>query len=190
MRQPTPTSVAPHSLDGTTSIIVYISIDCTNLVKKKRQYPWPRLSRCPGCGGVRVWGHGYVLRYFDDHPEGLYLKRYRCADCGGVHTARPDTHYRGFWASIACILDSLLEKALHNSWCSTCSRQRQQYWWRGFVKQASRRSNRQGDSLTLLFTLMSQSIILATHSLEYCEIQSVPETAHLIFAVTPPTEYG
>jgi hypothetical protein len=131
-----------------------------------------------------------VQRYFDEYPDGLYLKRYRCADCGGVHTARPDTHYRGFWASIARILDSLLEKALHNSWCATCSRQRQQYWWRGFVKQASRQHNPQEDSLTLLFTLLSHGIIPATHSFEYCEMKLLPHATHPIFAVTPPTEYG
>jgi hypothetical protein len=107
-----------------------------------------------------------------------------------VHTVRQETHYRGFWASIASILDSLLEKALYNRWLKGFSRQRQQYWWRGFVKQGSRQRNLQGDSLAVLFKLVSQGIILSTHSSEYCEIKPFRVPTHLIFAVTPPTEYG
>jgi len=169
---------------------VYISIDFNKLEEKKKEYPWERLGRCPSCGVTRVWGHGYVLRYFDGYEAGVWLKRYRCAECRAVHTARPGTHYRGFWASIASILDSLLEKALYNRWLKGFSRQRQQYWWRGFVKQGSRQRNLQGDSLAVLFKLVSQGIILSTHSSEYCEIKPFRVPTHLIFAVTPPTEYG
>jgi hypothetical protein len=169
---------------------VYISIDFNKLGEKKKEYPWERLGRCPSCKGPRVWGHGYVLRYFDSYEEGVWLKRYRCAECRAVHTVRPETHYRGFWVSIASILDSLLEKALYNRWLSRYSRQRQQYWWRGFVKQASRKRNPQGDPLAVLFTLLSQGIILSTHSSEYCEIRPFRVPTHLIFAVTAATGYG
>jgi hypothetical protein len=131
-----------------------------------------------------------VLRYFDGYEEGLWLKRYRCADCTAVHTVRPQSHYRGFWASIASILDSLFEKALHKRWCSALSRQRQQYWWRGFVKQSSRQYNPQEEFLLLLFKLISQGIILSTHSSKYCEIKPFRVAPYLIFAVTAATDYG
>lgn len=166
--------MTPVTLDPirwTHTIIIYISININELEEKKKDYPWARLGRCPSCVSTRVWGHGYVRRYFDGNAQGLWLKRYRCADCGAVHTARPQSHYRGFWASITSILDSLFERVLHNRWCSVLSRQRQQYWWRGFVKQASRQCNPQEDSLALLFKLISQRIILSTHSSEYFEIK-------------------
>ena len=180
----------PRSNRWTHAIIVYISIDFNKLEEKKKEYPWPRLGRCPSCKGTRVWGHGYVLRYFDGHEAGVWLKRYRCPECRAVHTVRPETHYRGFWASIARILDSLLEKATSNQWLKGSSRQRQQYWWRGFVKQASRKRNPQGDPLAVLFKLVSQGIILSTHSSKYFEIKPFRVGTYRIFAVTPPTEYG
>jgi hypothetical protein len=107
-----------------------------------------------------------------------------------VHTVRPQTYYRGFWASIASILESLVERALGNRWCPTLSRQRQQYWWRGFVKQASRQSNLQGDPVAIFFTLLSQGIIPSTHSSTYCEIKPFGIGTYRSFAVTPPMEYG
>lgn len=180
----------PASNRWTHAIIVYISIDFNKLEEEKKDYPWEKLGQCPSCGGPRVWGHGYVLRFFDGYEAGVWLKRYRCPECRAVHTVRPQTHYRGFWASIARILESLVERALGNSWCPTLSRQRQQYWWRGFVKQASRQSNLQGDPIAVLFRLLSQGIIPSTHSSTYCEIKPFGTGTYLIFAVTPPMEYG
>jgi hypothetical protein len=131
-----------------------------------------------------------VQRYFDDHPEGLYLKRYRCTDCAAVHTARPDTHYRGFWASIRCVVGCVYEKAVHGRWIGELSRQRQQYWWRGFLKQASRQSIPHGDPRDLVASLLSRNIILSTHSLHYYEIRPLQAAPYPIFAVTAPTGYG
>ena len=31
----------------------------------------------------------YTLRYFQEYVAGLWIKRWRCPDCGAVHTARP-----------------------------------------------------------------------------------------------------
>jgi hypothetical protein len=70
------------------------------------------------------------------------------------------------------------------------SRQRQQYWWSGFVKQASRQCNLQQDPLWALMKLFVQNIILSTHSLRYYEIKPFRVLTYLIFAVTPPTDYG
>jgi hypothetical protein len=45
-----------------------------------RRYPWRKPEHCPCCGGRRVWGHGYVLAFFDGFTEGLGLRRYRCPE--------------------------------------------------------------------------------------------------------------
>jgi hypothetical protein len=51
----------------------------------------------------------YVRPYFDGSPEALWLKRWRCPDCGAVHRYRPDSHWRRFLAPITTILAILLE---------------------------------------------------------------------------------
>lgn len=184
------TNRLPNPKTRTYKIILYLSIKIKQLIEQKKSYPWPKLERCPTCSGSRVWGHGYVLRYFDDYEEGLWLKRYRCVDCGAVHTVRPESHYRGFWASWRTILCSLIEKGIKNRWLKGVSRQRQQYWWKGFLRQASRQCNLQEEPLFSLIKLFSKNVILATHSLKYFEIKPPKVSTHLIFAVTTSLDYG
>jgi hypothetical protein len=171
-------------------LIIQFPIVFKHLSDAGKKYPWPNLNKCPTCKGSRLWGHGYVLRYFDEHPEGLWLKRYRCPDCGAVHTIRPEGYYRSFLAPWIIILASLIAKALSEKWLSCVSRQRQQYWWKGFLKQASRHSNIEGELYRVLGELFLSSIILSTHSLKYFEIKPFRITPYLIFAVTPPYGFG
>ena len=144
-----------------------------------KSYPWPRPPCCPRCEGRRLWGHGYVGRYFDGLDERLPMKRWRCVDCGAVHTMRPASHWRGFWATIALILESLGGKLAGHSWLATVSRQRQQYWWRGFQRQ-----RRVAGAPTSLSELLDQRVIVATHSLGFRCLKDLPHDPHRIFAVT------
>jgi len=123
-------------------------------------FPWPRPGRCPRCGSRRLWGHGYVRRYFDGYPEPLWIKRWRCPDCGGVHTCRPDSHWRRFLAPIAVILASLVGKIAELAWAGDASRQRQQYWHRGYIIQG--RFN--GLPQETIESLYLAGIIISTHS--------------------------
>jgi hypothetical protein len=79
---------------------------------------------------------------------------------------------------------------MNNRWLCVLSRQRQQYWWAGFVKQSSRQCNLQDDPLWALMKLFVQNIILSTHSPKYYEIKPFRVSPYLIFAVTAATEYG
>jgi len=81
-----------------------------------KRYPWPRPGWCLRCGGWRLWGHGYVPRYFDGFAEPLWIKRWRCPDCGAVHICRPDSHWCRFLAPIATILVSLASKFAGLPW--------------------------------------------------------------------------
>lgn len=65
----------------------------------------------------------------------------------------------------------------------------QQYWWRGFGKQAGRERLRAA-SMQVLRLLLSQGIILATHSLKYFEVRALHTGPHRIFAVTPASGMG
>ena len=37
-----------------------------------------------------MWGHGYVYRYFQEVPVGLWMKRWYCPEYGQAHTIRPN----------------------------------------------------------------------------------------------------
>lgn len=183
-----PRSPHPHNRD--TVIILSFAIDFNLLKEQQKRYPWPHLGRCPTCKGPRLWGHGYVPRYFDGYPEAMWLKRYRCPECGAVHTARPDTHYRRFWASIRTILTSLYAKTTARRWPSEPSRQRQRYWWKGFQVQLTRTCMHQEDPLFCLIKLFGREVILSTHSVVYCEQRRIQGLTYLSLSVTAPIGYG
>jgi len=151
------------------SLILHFEADVKRLVEEGRDFPWPRPYRCPCCQGCRVWGHGYVSRYFEGFSHGLWMKRYRCADCGAVHTLRPRPFYKGFYYSSTSILFSLLSRIIHGRWLKCLSRQVQQYWLKGLRFQASRDRNRKHLTAALLLRLINRDVIAVTHSLE-CEI--------------------
>jgi hypothetical protein len=117
------------------------------------------------------------------------MKRYRCPGCGAVHTLRPSSHWRGFWAPWRVIVVCLLGKLRGRRWMSRFSRQRQQYWWKGFAKQAAR-ERMQGRSVRVLRQLLAGGIILSTHSLKYCEVRQVAQAPYRILAVTAAVETG
>jgi len=96
---------------------------------------------------------------------------------------RPASHWRGFWATIALILTSLRGKLAGQPWLTEVSRQRQQYWWRGFQRQ--RRFDGAPRSLE---DLRVQGVMLATHSLRFRRLQILSHSPHLIFAATSATE--
>jgi len=102
---------------------------------------------------------------------------------------RPCSHWRGFWAPGEVILESLQSKLSGTPWLARLSRQRQQYWWRGFLQQASR-GRLQAPGPRVLRQLLRQRIILATHSLKYLEVRPLEHPPHRIFAVTPALEAG
>jgi len=164
-------------------------VDFKLLGAKGKSYRWPRLKRCPGCDG-RLWGHGYAARYFEGLGEAMWVKRFRCADCAAVHTARPQTHWRRFWAGGQEMVHSLTVKLRENRWEAGFSRQRQQYWWQGLEKQLLRQGIVGAPSEGGLFQLVRQSIIAATHSMKYFEIRNGPEVPYLRFAFTPRVGWG
>ena len=178
----TGTPATPKPITGLFNLIVYSSVDFKSLRSSGKEYRWPRPARCPRCGGVRLWGHGYVFRFFDGEADALAIKRWRCPDCGAVHTMRPDTHWRGFWAPWSAIFTTLLIKAAGGKWCTDFSRQRQQYWWRGYRIQSRIRGAPIG-----LWQLLLSGRIVATHSLSHREIRAVLCRPHRIFAVTVPS---
>jgi hypothetical protein len=90
----------------------------------------------------------------------VWVKRWRCPDCGAVHTCRPRSHWRRFLAPISVILASLGAKLGRLRWPQGESRQRQQYWYHGYLIQ----SCFHGLPPTEIEILVTERIIVATHS--------------------------
>ena len=95
-------------------LILPFEVNVKRLVEEGKDFPWPRPEQCPRCEGQRLWGHGYVQRYFEGWSERIWIKRYRCPDCRAVHTLRPERFYKGFYYSIWTILLSILNRVIHN----------------------------------------------------------------------------
>jgi hypothetical protein len=98
---------------------------------------------------------------------------------------RPARYWRRFWAPAWLIVTCLLQKKLYGRWLSLLSRQRQQYWQKGFLLQ----NLRDGLEHPLLLQQLSP-LIFATHSLTHREIVEFPQVAHPSFAVPPPCPGG
>jgi rubredoxin len=170
---------SPHHYQG-MPLIVYLSVDCSEISTAEKAFVWPRPWKCPRCGGLRLWGHGYVARFFDGYRDALWMKRWRCPDCGAVHTARPTEYWRGFWATAKTIIECLRCKTDGLSWSAEVTRQRQRYWWAGLELQRHISA-----PVVKLDQLLRSNLIVATHSLLYREIRSCREPPHRIFAFTP-----
>jgi len=122
-----------------------------------------------------------VPRYFENLVEPVWVKRWRCPECRAVHTLRPETHWRRFWAPWALIVVSLRGKLEGRGWGQAFSRQRQQYWCQGFLLQ-----RRLEGKPRELDALLREGIIVATHSLGDRAIIPWPDPPYPSFAVTGP----
>jgi len=168
-----------------TSLIIYSDVEIKTLTELGKQYPWEKPDRCPVCMGIKLWGHGFVERYFDESDKPVLCKRWRCILCGAVHTMRPATYYRFFQVSIKVILEALEQKIANNCFPSHISRRQRRYWWKGFLRQASYLTNVFGNYTAALKELLMAGIIPITHSLKYREIPVCLHAPYLNCAIPP-----
>jgi len=122
------------------------------------------------------------MRYFDDLIEPVAVKRWRCADCRAVHTLRPSSHWRRFWAAIATISACIERKLQGKIWDPSISRQRQQYWMRGYRRQ----SLFDGSPAASFAKLLRSAIVAVTHSLTDRAVIPWPQPPYPRFAATAP----
>ena len=102
----------------------------------QKKYPWGRPNECPRCQGKKIWGHGYVQRYFNSLKEGLFLKRWRCPKCSLILTCRPQSHWRRFQESISNIFVAIMFKIQGSRWPPWVPRQRGGYWLGKLIENA------------------------------------------------------
>ena len=148
----------------TIFLVLHVAVDVQRLVQLGKKYPWPRPGRCLSCSSSRIWGHGYVQRYFEGFVHPLWIKRLRCPDCRTVYTLRPDLFYKGFQYTILTILSSLMAKIADGHWLVYLPRQNQQYWFRGLRLQSVRLKNILSPDMDTLMKVMSSGFIPVSHS--------------------------
>ena len=115
-------------------LILYATVAVKELHDLGRLYPWQKPTHCPSCRSDRLWGHGFVLRYFEPFHEAFFIKRYRCPGCNAVHTLRPKLYPQGCRYPLVVMLQCLMMKTETDHWSDALPRQLQQAWWRAALQ--------------------------------------------------------
>jgi hypothetical protein len=117
-------------------LILFVEVCVKTLAQAGRQYQWERPERCPKCGGVRVWGHGYVTAYFDEAgSRSVDLKRYRCPECRVVIRVRPVGYWRRIQAAVAAVRRCVMDRLEKGRWPPGSNPARQRHWLRALKRQ-------------------------------------------------------
>jgi DNA-directed RNA polymerase subunit RPC12/RpoP len=110
-------------------MILNVKADIKQIFKQGKKFKWQRPVKCKHCGEPRLWGHGFVLSFFDDFGQGLYLKRYRCPYCHTVFKLKPSGYFKRFQADIKTIFASVLVRIYNSRYLSRLSWSRQHFWF-------------------------------------------------------------
>lgn len=116
-------------------MIVCFPVDIKKVIELGRNYPWPKLKQCLRCNGCRLWGHGFVLAFFDGFDQAIEIKRCRCPDCECIYRFRPEGYFKRFQAQIATIRSSVAGKDRTGKWKAGISRTRQGHWFRALIRK-------------------------------------------------------
>lgn len=117
-------------------LILFVEVCVKRLVELGRKYRWQRPEQCPKCGGVRVWGHGYVAAYFDEAGRAcVFLKRYRCPECRLVMRLRPCGYWERIQATVAAVHHCVVHRLNKGRWPPGCNGARGRHWLRGLRRQ-------------------------------------------------------
>jgi hypothetical protein len=118
-------------------MILFVAVNFKKLLKQQRDYDWPRPKICPRCAQSGLWGHGFVLVYFDGLPVGVLLRRYRCPGCHCVIRLRPEGYFSRFQASIDTIFRSLTRRLAKGLYLAGISHNRQRHWLVGLIRNTA-----------------------------------------------------
>ena len=109
----------------------HTDVELSLVYEAGKSYNWKRPS-CPN-GCKKVWGHGFLRRYFERFPNPVWLKRDRCPTCAVVITLLPRGFLPRHQSSVRQIYDALLVKLETFRWPPLVPRQRGGHWLRRFI---------------------------------------------------------
>jgi transposase-like protein len=140
-------------------MILSVCAKLKDIYDQGRNFQWVKPCRCPICGSVRVWGHGFVATYFDGYNEPLYLRRYRCPDCARVFLMKPRGYFNRFHAAIDTICNCLTHRLLNGVWNDLLGKSRQRHWLLALKKKAMAWFGTGKDLLAAFGELMAMGVI-------------------------------
>lgn len=117
-------------------MIVAAVVMLKDILSKGKDYPWAKPSECPKCKWKRLWGHGFVSAWFDGCVDAIFLKRYRCPQCGCVICLKPQGYFDRFHCTIEDIRTNLSHRIKTSLWLPGTSRSRQGHWLRALKRNA------------------------------------------------------
>jgi hypothetical protein len=109
-------------------MILSVVAKLKDIYEQGQNFDWVKPDRCPRCGSVRLWGHGFVEAYFDGFDTQFYLRRYRCPDCACVVRMRPKGFFSRFHASVEVIRSCLVQRLSLGRWNPSIRKSRQRHW--------------------------------------------------------------
>ena len=109
-------------------MIIFVCANLNEIFDQGRKFKWIKPCNCPRCGSVRLWGHGFVMAYFDEFVHGLLLRRFRCPDCKCIIRMKPKGYFPHLRASIAKIRTCLSARLFSGNWFKDLSGSRQRHW--------------------------------------------------------------
>ena len=117
-----------------TAVLVPTSICLGDIAREGRSFKWER-PVCP-CGSPKVWGHGYVPRFFSCLVKALLLKRFRCPACRKIFTMMPEGYDRRYQTPRIVISHAIYSRLAERRWPQGVPRQRASHWLRTFLKRS------------------------------------------------------
>jgi len=115
-------------------MICFVVVKLKDVLEQGKSYSWIRPKLCPHCRQSHVWGHGFVLAYFDGFLEGIYLRRWRCPECGCVIRMKPTGYFNRFLASTEAIRRDLSSYIETGKWPSGHSDTRRDHWMKALTQ--------------------------------------------------------
>lgn len=115
-------------------MILSVVVVLKEICEKGRDYLWPRPQACPCCKAGRPWGHGFVLAYFDGLKTGIFLRRYRCNQCGCVIRLKPEGYFKKFQSPIQTIRTAIRNRLERRS-SDAVQRTLQDHWLKALKRK-------------------------------------------------------
>lgn len=111
-------------------MIVFLTKTAFEISKFTPDFKWPD-CQCEKCS-KKMWGHGFVSRFFESLNVSVRIKRLRCPVCGIVITFRPAEYYSAFRSETKSIFEALDARLKSGFWPVGFPRQRGWYWLKLF----------------------------------------------------------
>lgn len=118
-------------------MIDFVAVQLKEIFEQGKDFQWVRPAACLKCHHYKVWGHGFVPRFFDGFVFCLYMKCYRCPLCRCVMTSRPDSHFSRIRCCKETIRALLALRITTGRWQpSSLPSSRMRHWMANLARQA------------------------------------------------------